>query len=486
MAFKDRLKIAGRELTKGNIGNAIKSFTIGASTYNRNSQGGLWLFENGNPVTHFAYENINSSLKAYAKCPPITAIINKKAQAFINGKVSIVNTQGKAKNKEATGDIATSIKALMKRPNPLQSWKQFDAQNYIYQQISGYCVVLPIKPVGFPNHKATRLWNIPPWMLNIIERPNVNLLSANSVKDFIWAVQLIYGGIVVNLNLDDIYIFKDFSPSAASMVFPESRLCSLEQPINNVIGAYESRGVLIHRRGAVGILSNAGKDQIGTISLDPTEKKALEDDFKKYGLLKKQSSVIITNAALAWQNMGYPTKDLMLFEEIEDDIMRMCDSYSFPYRLLSSNNANSLGGNDAKVFSKELYQNAIIPEAESMYEQWNDFFELDKYQLSITKDFTHISALQEDQLNEALARWRRNQALLIEFQNNLITLNQWREANNEAPIDGELGTLYYYELIAKGIKFGQGAGGATNPDTATTDNNNSTTQNNNDGSNNNP
>jgi hypothetical protein len=138
---------------------------------------------------------------------------------------------------------------------------------------------------------------------------------------------------------------------------------------------------LINRRGALGILSNNGKDVNGTLPLDPEEKKALEEDFKRYGIRKEQVQMIITNAALSWQQMGYPTKELMLFEEIEDDIMRMCDTYSYPYRLLSSNQANSLGGTDAKVFDKRLYQAAIIPESESMYDQWNDFFDLETYGL---------------------------------------------------------------------------------------------------------
>jgi hypothetical protein len=463
MKFKQRLQIAGRELIKGNLGNVVKSFTISASSYRSN--GGLYFFDDSGTAHHFTYENLNSSLKAYVQCAPITAIINSKAQAYINGKTFILNTQGKAKGKEATGEIATRVRDLLKKPNPLQSWRHFEAQNYIYQQISGYCVVLPIKPVGFPNSKAKRLWNVPPSMLNIIERPNVNLLAATSAKDFIWAVQLVWGGLVINLNLDDIFIFKDFTPSASSYVLPESRICSLKQPVNNVIGAYEARNVLINRRGALGILSNNGKDVNGTLPLDPEEKKALEEDFKRYGIRKEQVQMIITNAALSWQQMGYPTKELMLFEEIEDDIMRMCDTYSYPYRLLSSNQANSLGGTDAKVFDKRLYQAAIIPESESMYDQWNDFFDLETYGLQMQKDYKHVAALQEDQLNEAIARYRRNQGAEIEFRMNVITLNEWRALNNDDPLDGELGDKYYYELIEMGIVFGQGTGGSNNPDT---------------------
>jgi hypothetical protein len=116
MKFKQRLQIAGRELIKGNLGNVVKSFTISASSYRSN--GGLYFFDDSGTAHHFTYENLNSSLKAYVRCAPITAIINSKAQAYINGKTFILNTQGKAKGKEATGEIATRVRDLLKKPNP--------------------------------------------------------------------------------------------------------------------------------------------------------------------------------------------------------------------------------------------------------------------------------------------------------------------------------------------------------------------------------
>jgi hypothetical protein len=444
-----------KDLVKGPFSDFNqKSINLNSSSYRGGS--GLYFFTDDGKAVSIDFNSLNSSLKAYLGCPPVAAVINKKAQAYINGKTWILNTQGKAKGKEATGDIANRVNALMQRPNALQSWKQFEAQNYIYQQMSGYCVVLPVgKPIGFPNYEAKRLWNVPPWMIQVIEKPGVNLLAAKSIRDFVESVTMTWGGLTVPLPLDEIFIFKDFTPSANSFAFPESRLTALNQPVNNIIGAYESRNVLINRRGALGILSNNAKDGIGQIPIDPIEKQAMEDDFKAYGLLKLQKSVIVTNATVQWQQMGFPTKDLMLFEEIEDDIMRICDAYGFPFPLLSQNNRSSLGsGNEVKTFGRDLYQNTIIPEADLLYEQWNEFFDLERNGLVLCKDFKHVSALQEDQVNEATARWKRNQALQIEFFMNMKTLNQWCEANNEDPVQGDLGELYYYQLLEKGIQFG--------------------------------
>ena len=70
-----------------------------------------------------------------------------------------------------------------------------------------------------------------------------------------------------------------------------------------------------------------------------------------------------------------------IFEEIDDDIMRICDSYGYPFRLISTNKGSGLNGNEVKEFKVTLYQDTIIPEAENIYEQWTQFFGLDELNL---------------------------------------------------------------------------------------------------------
>lgn len=419
------------------------------------SSNDFWLFDQPGGVDYkFSYSGHNSSLKAYQKCAPLTAIINKKTEAYVNGLTRIVNIAGKGKGKESTSGIAAQIRQLLARPNPLQSWQQFEAQQKIYVQLFGYSLLLPLGvPVGFPKYEATSLWNIPPVMLDIEETEK--LFFQSDANGIIKSIVLNYKNTRTVLQASDVYFFKDFIPSFKSLIIPESRICSLEMPINNIIGAYESRNVLINYRGALGIITPDGTTSGTTIPLKEDGRKILQDQFRNYGLKNNQWKFILSEASVKWQQMGVPTKDLMLFEEIEDDIMRICDSYNYPYRLLSSNKANSLGGSDLKEFKKLLYEDAVIPEADSMYEQWNNFFELDKVGLRIEKDYSHLAVLQEDDLKKAQARLQRNNALQIEFFNNMITLNMWLAKNGEEPMEGDTGTKYYWELVKLGWQFGK-------------------------------
>lgn len=440
-----RLLNAGKELIKGDFDTALKSlspysYDLVPEVYSRTVAGNNFFFEaNGKAVFHFTYGGHNSSVTAYEKCPPVNAIINRKAQAYINGKTWVLNTQGKAKGKEATSAEAKKLQALFKKPNALQSWKQFEAQGYIYQQLFGYNLVLPIKPAGFKeNIDASMLWNIPPSMVDIEETNK--LFYQSDTAGIIKQIVLNYKGTRTILKVEDIYIMKDFTPSFCSLVIPDSRIKSLELPINNIIGAYESRNVLINYRGALGILSqDPGNGQFGAIPMSPEEKESLQHDFRRYGLSNHQWQFIITSASLKWQQMGVATKDLMLFEEIEADTMAICDNYNYPYQLMSSAKGTTFSNlNEGK---KLLYQDATIPEAEATYEQWNQLFNTEAYGLNIDKDYSHVAVLQEDKLQSAQARKALDDALTIEFQNGLITLDDWLEKLGEDPLPNGLGQV---------------------------------------------
>ncbi len=424
---------AGKELMKLNLGSAVKSFASGLiGTFSSTGvKDGVYFLDNGGEL-HFKFSGHDSATTAYTKCAPVPAIINRMAKAYINGKTWILDKDGK----DATSKEAEKIKKLLRRPNPFQSWKEFEAQAYIYKKLFGYTIILPIKPYGFPNIEATSLWNIPPFLVDIEE---TNQLFYQKDAKIIKQLVLKYKGTRTTLQADDVYIMKDVTPSFDSIVIPESPIKALEMQINNIIGAYESRNVLINYRGALGILSPE-KDQYGAVPVEPNDKEALQKDFQRYGLKKSQWQVIISKAALKWQPMGYATKDLMLFEEIEDDVMRLCDQFNYPYRLLSSNKTNSLGGSDLDPYKKLLYHDAIIPEAESDYEAWSEFFNCSAYGLTLNKDFSHVPVLQADKKNDAEARKVLNEALKVEWEADILTLNQWLVKLGEDPIgpDGDL------------------------------------------------
>lgn len=391
----------------------------------------------------FTYTGHQSSLDAYKKCPPLTAIINRKAQAHINGRTWVMNTKGK----ESETAQAKLIRGLFAKPNPLQSQKQFEAQQKIYMQLFGYCVVLFIKPVGFKdNYDATSMWNIPPTMLDIKETNK--LFYQTDLKGVVQSITLTYKSQRTAININDIYIFKDFTPSMDSLIIPESRVCSLRMPINNIIGAYESRNVLINKRGAMGVLSpDGGKDGAGiAVPMRKEDKDALEAEFARYGLRRWQQKFILSNAGVKWSQIGIPTRELMLIEEVQESSKEICAGYGYPPFLLGLSDTTY---SNQETAAKSLYQNTIIPEADSVNEEWTNCFQGEKYNFTISKDFAHLPVLQEDAQKQATARSTLGQEIMKEFYGDFITYNRVLELLNEDTRPGY--DRYYSELLKDGL-----------------------------------
>lgn len=360
-------------------------------------------------------------LTAYKNCPPLSSIIGRRAKAFNNGIIELLDKDG---NYSETSD-AKRFRKILDKPNVLQTGKQFRAQQNIYIDIFGYCPVYVIRPVGMKT-EISSMWNIPPWLFDI--NYTGKWLKQVDLKDIYKEYKIEWAGEKVTLDFENLFfVFDDGigTENDTNLTIPDSKLVALEYPVSNIVAAYKSRNTLITKRGALGILSNAGGDDSGIIPMPKGEKENIQQEFKKYGIVGQPFQVIVSNAALRWQQMGFATKDLMLFEEIKDDIERLCDQYGFPIELLAKEKGTTFANKaEAKT---ELYIDTIIPELESRLEAWQRFFFPD-YDIIISANFTGLSIFQESEKDKAEARKALNEALQLEYQNGLITKNDWLEA----------------------------------------------------------
>lgn len=389
-------------------------------------------------------------INAYNACAPLNAVINRKARAFTNGRWYILDKQGK----EAQGKSAETLRKLIKKPNPLQTWNQLMTQAKVYEQIFEEVFFLTITPVGFAKGEVLTLWVVPNWIINA--KASGKLYQQSFIEDIVTHYELTYGGKTTKIDRERIIHIKGSNQNNEDQIRAKSRLVSLEDPISNIVAAYEARNVLITRKGAIGILSNVSRDVAGTIPVDSTEKKEVQEEFQNYGLSKTQSQVIITNANLRWQSMTFPTKDLMLFEEIEDDVRQICDTYNYPMYLLGFK-AGTTYSNMGEA-NKSLYQDAIIPEAEGWAEAFTNYFELDKSGLEIKVFYDHLGIFQQSEKEKADALTAKVTANMPLLEKNIITLNQFLTAIDYDP-RGPEGDKLLSDIQSMPLAVKLGAGG---------------------------
>lgn len=367
-------------------------------------------------------------LRAFKECPPLKAVIGKRSKAFNTGTMGVYNS---ISDKKGSGAEANSIRNVLVRPNVLQNHKQFFAQQNHYIDLFGYVPVLRMRPVGMVD-ELTALWNLPPWLfdLNYTRRWLLERKASGIFKDYF----IFWNGERIKLNFEDVFFIFDDGIGTdfdAALVIPDSRLVSLEYPVSNIVAAYKTRNTLITKRGAIGILSNGAKDQAGVIPMVDGEKEDIQRSFKHYGLVGQPYQVIISEANLQWQQMGFATRELMLFEEIDDDISRICDAYGWPLELMAFALKGNFNSADKKEAIKSAYRDSIIPESDSRMEQFTQGIVSEGGGLYIWTDYTKVEVLQQDKMIIAQTRSTMSTTAEKEYKAGIITKNKWLELIGE-------------------------------------------------------
>ena len=359
---------------------------------------------------------------AYNYSHAVNTVINRKVRAHING---LWRLEDEDRN-EVTGALP-NIERLMIKPNPVQSWTDFNSQMKILTQVFGECYIMPLVPAGFFRKDTEALWIIPNWM--ITAKKTGKFIQQSKLEEIIpkYEIDNKQGSKMTVLSSQLIHI-RDLSMPVTKnndeLFNGQSRLYPLKWAVWNIHAAMEARNVMMVRRGAIGILSNEGKDVAGLLPIEQNEKDTIQTQFQKYGLASTQSQVIITNASLKWQSMTFPTKDLMLFEETEDAIIQIADAFDVPPDLLGATGSKKTYQNVLEA-KKSLYQDAVIPESKAFAEAFTNWL-LKGTNLHFDIYFDHLEIFQKSKKEEADGIKSITDSITVLYEKKLITLEEAR------------------------------------------------------------
>lgn len=320
--------------------------------------------------------------------PQLYFVILTKAQMYANGVFKHLDKNGvEIENSEFV--------KLLNNPNPLQSRNEWLMEELIMTSVFGNSFVYSLKPFQ-SSLIPSAMYNLPSGSMKVV--PTGKMYQQTKIEDIIEKFVLIENSTETTFKTSDVIFSKTQNPS--NKLIGISPLVSIQMPISNIRGAYGFRNVLIEKKGAIGILSNQSKNEDGGIPLNGDERKNVEKQYAKdYGNGENQSKVIITSASLNWQPMTFPTKDLMLFEEISADLMSIIDTYGMNEYLFSKEKGSTFANlNEGK---KMAYQDTIIPYANDFAQKLTDFFKLSEKNEKIVLDYSHIEVLQENEKAKA-------------------------------------------------------------------------------------
>ncbi len=320
----------------------------------------------------------------YIQIPELRTVINKRAIMMSSGTPVLCDLDGNPVEQHWAVD-------LINKPNPTQSWSDvifsLSVNDGLFNNSFAYC---PQRSFDIRNLFVP----LPSNKVKIVGTGKYldQLDTDGLIKEFqFWYDSKKYDTIEVS---DMIYLN---TPDGINLLNPINRIDTLKYPLSNIMASYNKRNVILENMGAIGILSSKKSDMGGALPFTAEEKEEIQNDW----LRRSKDKLVMTEADVNWTPMSYPTKDLMLFEELTEDKMAIIDAYGLSYYLFSQSNGATF--TNVKEGMRMSYQDTIIPETEQMYATISQQLGLINEGLYIKPDFSHIPVLQSDKALEASA-----------------------------------------------------------------------------------
>ncbi len=323
----------------------------------------------------------NNAWRLFIEIPELRSVIDKRASMMASNYPCLYDMNGDKVESHWLLD-------LFKDPNAMQSWSDvvysLSVQDALYSNAFAYC---PKRSFDIRNLMV-------PLPANKIEiQLSGKKLQAMDSEDMVTRFCFEYDDDSKEIIdwTDMIYLTTD---DGMNLVKPISRIDSLKYPLSNIKAQYHKRNVLLENIGSIGILTTSQNDMGGAIPMTPEEKRQIQQDWFK----RSKDELIITESNVDWKPMSYPTRDLMLFEELTADKMAIIDTYGLNANLFSSERGTTF--TNVRDSIRLVYTDTIIPETQSMYDSMMKQWGLsDEYYLKA--DFSHLPALQEDEGEKA-------------------------------------------------------------------------------------
>lgn len=336
-------------------------------------------------VKQAVWVDTQNAWQLFVEIPELRAVIDKRASMMSANKPCLYDKNGDEVKNHWLLD-------LINKPNPTQSWADvvysLSVQDALYSNVFIYAPKRSFNQINLfvplPSNKIK---------INLSGRKLKQMDKEGLITDYEFKYD---NEETETLEVSDVVYLT--TPDGMNLVKPVSRIQSLKYPLSNIRAQYHKRNVLLENLGAIGILSAEQNDMGGAIPMTPEERKRIQKDWFK----RQKDELIITESKVNWQPMSYPTKDLMLFEELTADKLAIIDAYGLNYNLFSSEKGATFS--NVKDSIRMAYTDTIIPETQKMYDQILQEIGLADEGYRLVAEFDHLPVLQADEKQGAEVR----------------------------------------------------------------------------------
>lgn len=349
----------------------------------------------------------------YTEIPELKTVIDRRAKMFSNMKIYLRNV--------STKDLIEDkdLDKLLNNPNCMEGQNDFLVEYETQKLVYGNQFIYKNKPSTLTKYPIA-LWNISPRYI----QPELTgkIFDQVDVNGIISSYKFIQQGYVRDFKTEEILFTK--ITDLDNPVIGWSPIFNLNKPLSNIKLSYEYRNVIMGEKGAIGMLSQDGSanDGAGALPMKSGERDRIENSMvSSYGVSEGQKRVIVTEASMKWTPMSYPTKDLLLFEEVDADKRAIIDAFQLNQNIFSSMQGTTY--ENLKNGLVMCYQDAIQPSADQFVQSLGKFIGIPEG-TELVASFEHLSILKENKLKGMDAIQSVVNSLTQAIQGGLISSQQ--------------------------------------------------------------
>lgn len=357
--------------------------------------------------------------KVYQKVPHLRAVIDQKSWMFSNARLQV-------KKRDSEDEILYEhpLQKLLDKPNAFQSTREWLFMIMAYKCISADAFVYKNYVVGDKLRNLVSLTPIDYSAMKINTRRDVQAFEVTDVEDMVKNIQFTFNNgtsrVFKDTDLKSLIYFRD---TGIKFTDACSKIITLKDAIINIHEAMKARQTMIKKKGGIGALTGNQKDAGNALPMSKKEKESIQERLDSFGLGSGKDPIIVTDVPMRWTPFVFPTRELMLFEEIEDAFHQICDGYGIRREIFEGQSTYA----NKEHAERGTYQDTIIPEWEDLAKKLNAGLQTEKEGVEIVVDYSHIAILQENEKEKVDVQSVKSGMLINELNNNLITREDYRD-----------------------------------------------------------
>lgn len=328
--------------------------------------------------------------KGYIQNGNVYAIINKITAQVVKSEICMYK-EGKGGEME---EVETHpFLDLMSRPNPVQGYAEYIEQIVGLKQICGEVFIHFITAEnGLNAGKPIETWVINPVLVTKIVCDPYGIPLEYQVGDGVNRVML---------PASETIHLKSFNPDPTSNR-GLSPIQAAKYLVTQNSDSYKAQSKLLQNIGASGILT---VEQENNVTFGAEQAEQLQAKYyEKYGGADNYGKLVITPAAMTWQQIGMSAVDLNILESQKMTLRDICNIFNVPSVLMNDSEHSTYS--NVKEARKDLITQVVLPELERFLSALDRkilplYEKADKTEYTLKIDTDHYSELNEDMSTQA-------------------------------------------------------------------------------------